>query len=96
MLVLAAALALPGCGDSASTGDCDKLLDHMVKLETRGSGAEKLEGEMAKDVEAQQKELKESLKKDFMEQCKERTPGSFVECALGKKSVDELGDCDRK
>ena len=46
--------------------------------------------------ESLKKELKESLKKDFMEQCKERTPGSFVECALGKKSVDDLGECDRK
>ena len=96
LFLLGAALALSACGDSASTGDCEKLLDHMIKLETRGGGADKVEGEMAKDVEGQQKEMKESLKKDFIEQCKERTPGSFVDCALGKKSVDELGDCDRK
>jgi hypothetical protein len=96
LLLLAAALGLGACGDSASTGDCEKLLDHMIKLETRGGGGEKVEGDMAKDIEAQQKDMKEALKKDFMEQCKERTPGSFVDCALGKKSVDDLGECDRK
>ena len=95
LLLVALGFALAGCGDSASTGDCEKLLDHMIKLETRGGGADKLEGEMAKDLEAQQKEMKEALKKDFMEQCKERTPGSFVDCALGKKSIDDLGECDR-
>ncbi|HTM19376.1 MAG TPA: hypothetical protein VL172_02675 [Kofleriaceae bacterium] len=87
--------ALGGCGDAASSGDCDKLLDHMIKLETRATGADKLEGEMAKDLDSQQKELKESLKKEFMEQCKERTPGSYVQCALGKKSVEELDTCGK-
>jgi hypothetical protein len=89
-------LILCACGDSASTGDCEKLLDHLIKLEARGGGGDKLEGDMGKDIEAAQKELRESVKEEFMEQCKERTPGSFVDCALGKKSIDELGTCDRK
>lgn len=94
-LTLLAALAV-ACGDSASKGDCDKLLDHMIKLETRAGGGEGTTGDLAKDLEGQQKELKESLRKDFMEQCTERTPGSFVDCALDKKNISELADCDRR
>ncbi len=94
-LSLLAALAV-ACGDSASKGDCEKLLDHMVKLETRAGGGEGLSGDQAKDLEAQQKELKETLRKDFMAQCTKRTPGSFVDCALDKKAISELSDCDRR
>jgi len=95
LLLLAIALTT-ACGDTASKGDCEKLLDHMVKLETRGTGGDNLPPEMASDLEAQQKELKESLRKDFMEQCTDRTPGSFVACALKKKNASDLSDCDRK
>lgn len=80
---------LGACGGGPSTGDCEKLLDHIVDLEIARAGAE---GNT--DLAKQRKEFRDGVKDEFMPQCTDQTPKSFVDCALKKKSLDDLGKCD--
>jgi hypothetical protein len=93
-LVLCSLLALGACANTASSGDCEKLLDHIVDLEVAAAGAEGDTPEQSKDLDKQKKELKDAIKGDFMKQCTEQTPSSVVSCALKKKSLADLGECD--
>jgi len=88
------ALWLPGCGDRPSSGDCEKLLGHMVDLEIASAGSEASAPDQKKNLAKQKKDLTNVLRSDFMKQCEERTPGTFVACALRKNSYDKLADCD--
>jgi hypothetical protein len=85
-----------GCGDKPSQGDCEKLLDHIIKVEVDQAGTDQLTPEMTADLEKQKKELRAHLKKQFMSQCMDKTPGAFVQCGLKARNSDELGACDKK
>ncbi len=92
--VLSAAFALSACGDKPSTADCEKLLDHLITIEVSAAGTEKLTPEMQADLDKQKKVLREHLKTQFMDQCKQKTPGSYVRCGLKARNLDELAKCD--
>ncbi len=94
-LVLGAAFA-GGCVDRPSSSQCDKLLDHMAKLEMEAGGTDGLSDEQSADLEKQEKEIKAELAKEgFKEQCEKRTPPSVVNCIMKKRSMDQVGTCDK-
>ena len=85
--------ALVGCGDKPSQGDCEKLLDHFIEIEVTAAGTDQLTPEMQADLDKQKKGVREQVKKAFMEQCTEKTPGSFVKCGLKARNAEALAKC---
>ena len=97
MAVAAAfALGIAGCGDTASKGDCGKLLDHIIQLEMNAAGTGNLTPDMKADIEDQRKKLTEHLANGFVDKCTKETPGSYVKCGLKAKDLDALAICDRE
>ncbi len=98
LLLLAVFLAASttACGDKPSKGQCEKLLDHMIEIEINSAGTDQLSDEMKADVDKQKKLLHDHLKKAFMDQCVKKTPGSYVECGLKARNLEELAKCDKK
>ena len=95
-VVLSAVFALSACGDKPSTSDCEKLLDHLITIEVSAAGTDQLTPEMEADLVKQKKVLREHLKKQFMDQCKKKTPGTYVRCGLKARNLDELAKCESK
>jgi len=94
-IVLGAAFA-GGCVDRPSSSQCKKLLDHMVKLEMEAGGTDGVSPEQTADLEKQEKALKaELMQEGFKEQCEKHTPPSVVECVMKKRSMDQVGECDK-
>jgi hypothetical protein len=84
-----------GCGDRPSTGDCDKLLVHMIKLDAEAAGAGDVTPEVAADLAQQQKDLAAEARKSFIKQCNENTATKYVSCALSKKTKAALAECSK-
>ena len=97
-LALAVLLAVGSiaCGDKPSNQECEKLLDHFIDIEVSAAGTDQLSPEMKADLEKQKAALREHLKKAFMDQCMEKTPGGYVKCGLKARSLEELAKCDKR
>ncbi len=93
--VLALFLATAGCGDKPSQGDCEKLLDHLIDMEISEAGTDELTTEMQDDLAKQKQGILEHIKTQFMSQCTDKTPGSYVKCGLKARSLEELAKCDK-
>lgn len=94
-LVLIGALAIfgvAGCGDKPSKEQCSKLLDHMYKMDVQAATKSVTEAQK-KAVEKQIREVKKDLRKKFMDQCVDRTPKGWVECALKAKDRKGIEEC---
>jgi len=84
-----------GCGDKPSQGDCQKLLDHLIDVEVSSAGTDELTADMQADLDKQKQGIREHIKSQFMTQCMDKTPGSFVKCGLKARSLEELAKCDK-
>lgn len=90
LLVVAAA-----CNKAPSEDECKQLLDHLVDLEFKKSGAGA--GDAAKGDIAKQKAavVDAKLSEGFVEACTKKTPRSRVECALNATDLDTgVAHCD--
>lgn len=87
-------LALAGCADKPTTGQCEELLDHVLDLELKQAG-----GDAPKkrdlDFDAQKKKVKDYVHEEFVDYCVHETPKRQINCALKAKSLGELAECDK-
>jgi len=88
-----AIFGVAGCGDKPSKEQCTKLLDHMYKMDVQASGATQVTEAQKKAVDKQIREVKKDLRKKFMNQCMDRTPKKWVECALEAKDRKAIEEC---
>jgi hypothetical protein len=96
LFLLLAALALSaGCGDKPTQADCEKLLDHVIEIEMSASGSDTLTPDMKADIDKQKRQLRDYLKKQFLEQCLDKTPGAVVKCGLKARDHQQLAACDK-
>lgn len=89
----AVAATTVACGDAPSKADCEKLLDHVIDLETQAAGA--TTPEMKADLDKQKKAVADSMRTEFMETCLDKLPRSQVSCGLKAKTLDDLAGCDQ-
>jgi len=81
-----------GCNNAPGVADCEKLLDHVLDLETQAAGAATTDKtELAK----QKKAVTNTIGKEFMDACLEKLPMRQVKCGLSAKTMDELAVCDK-
>lgn len=91
-----AVVAAAGCGDSASTAECEKLLDHLIDIQIKESGGDAELTPEAKDELAKQKAKVVEFSKDqgFIKTCTQKTPRKVVECGLAAKTSADVAKCD--
>ena len=93
-LALVAAIATSGCGDSASTDQCGKLLDKIIGQEVSATGGKELPEKMKADLARQKAALTDEVRADFIKACTKKTPKAVVDCGLTAKSMDDFAKCD--
>ena len=94
-VVLVLLFVAGGCGDKPSKGDCDQLLDHLIEIEVSAAGTDELTPEMQADLDKQKVGIRDHIKKQFMSQCMDKTPGGYVRCGLKARNLEELAECDQ-
>jgi hypothetical protein len=96
-LLLGCVLAVTAaCGDAASKGDCEKLLEHLIDIETKEGGSG---GDLSEDMKAALTKQKAAVKEyasgqRFIETCSQKTPKKVVSCGLSATDKAELAKCD--
>lgn len=88
-------LAASACGSGPSEDQCKRLLEHLIDLEFKKSGAATATTDAMKAELAKQKaavlEIKSS---EFMSACMEKTHVDRVECALAASDLAGVAKCD--
>lgn len=89
---LVAALAA-GCGSKPSDSDCDKLVRHLIDLETAEAGGAAVPADQKAELEQRKKSVFQSVGTGY---CKKEMSMDQVKCALASKSLTELSEkCDQ-
>jgi hypothetical protein len=85
----ALALALTGvaCGNKPSRGDCEKLVRHLVDLESGESGASAVPADKKAEVEQQKKKVFDAVGLDY---CLKDLSVEQVNCGLKAKTLEEI------
>jgi hypothetical protein len=99
-VVIAAGLVIgilgAGCDDSASTAQCEKVLDHVIELEiAAGGGGKALPDSMKADLAKQKMNLAKAHRDTFVQSCTKNTPAKVAECSLAARTLDEYAQCER-
>ena len=87
---------LSGCSDKPSEEQCTSLVDHIIELEIKAAGTDKLSAEMKADLDKQRTQLKDYLRKQAVETCLESLPTAVVECGLEAKSLAAYAECEKQ
>jgi hypothetical protein len=88
--LLAAALAIGGCGRRATSAECDALLDRYVELLVRQEDPGAKESEIAQAKSAAR--AKAAVNPAFL-RCTREVRQKDVACALAAPNADELEKC---
>ena len=86
LLILALALTAFGCSDKPTQSECEKLLDHTVRLQITEAGGEATDARVEK--------LKAAANQEFVEHCLDKIPRGRLECALKATSKKAIAACD--
>jgi hypothetical protein len=88
-------LAASACGSGPSEDQCKRLLEHLIDLEFKKSGATTATNDAMKADLAKQKAAVLELKtSEFMAACTEKTHVDRVECALAASDLAGVAKCD--
>jgi uncharacterized protein (DUF885 family) len=91
---LAAALVAVGCSKAPSEDQCKQLLDHLVELELKRTGATATADSQKAGLAEQKAKVAESKWPDYEAACREKTARDRVECALAATDLDGVAKCD--
>jgi|GEM_PF-705966 len=95
-VVVGSVLVTAACKETPSKDQCEKLLAHLIDIETSSGGTDKVPDEMKADLEKQKKAIREyAVGQKFIETCTHRTPKKVVKCGIEAKNADELARCDQ-
>ena len=84
-----------GCSDTPTKAQCTKLVDHIIDLEIKAAGTDKLPAQMKADLDKQRQELKEYVRESSVKKCVESLPLSVVECGIAAKTLEERAACEK-
>ncbi|HEY4056890.1 MAG TPA: hypothetical protein VGM39_09780 [Kofleriaceae bacterium] len=82
-----------GCKNAPSEDQCKQLLEHLVDLEFKKGGADKVEGANKEDVAKKKAEVA-AAKPEFIDVCVNKTAKERVACALAAQSLEAVSKCD--
>ncbi len=91
-ILVAAALAGAGCKNGPSEDQCKQLLDHLVDLEFKKTGAAPT-ADASKNETAKQSVL-DAKTTEFITTCTAATNTARVECSLKATDLDAVAKCD--
>lgn len=89
-------IVLAGCSEKPSKEDCARLLDHIIDLEVRAAGTDKITPEMRADLDSQRKQVKDSMADKFLQRCEASVPVSVVTCGLAAKTPADYAACEKQ
>jgi len=95
IVLLAVIPAAGACGKGPSEDQCKMLLEHLIDLEFKKSGAGTPINDGMKAELAKQKAAAIEVKSaEFMTTCVDRTAKDRVECALAATDLNAVAKCD--
>lgn len=96
-MVALALMGVAGCKSGPSKDQCKQLLDHLVDLEFKKSGAAATTDQAKQDIAKAKAAVIDARSNDFMDTCQNKMTKSRVDCALGATELDGeagAGKCD--
>lgn len=92
---VAIVLLAAACGQGPSEDQCKQLLEHLIDLEFKKSGAAGGANDAMKTELAKQKAaVMEAKSAEFMTACVDKTHIDRVECALAAGDLAAVAQCD--
>jgi hypothetical protein len=91
--ILAPLLLVVGCKNAPSEDQCKQLLDHLVDLEFKKTGAtasDSAKGELAKQKQA----VSDAASAGFIDVCTKKTAKSRIDCGLAAVDLEGVIKCD--
>lgn len=92
--IFGAVLLAAGCKNAPSEDQCKRLLDHLIDLEFKKSGAAGASDSMKAEVNKQKQAVAEAKTNEFVETCTKRTAKARVDCALSAGDLEAVAKCD--
>ena len=91
---VAIALLAAACGKGPSEDQCKLLLEHLIDLEFKKSGAATGANDAAKAELTRQKAATIEKSAEFMTACVDKMPRERIECALSAPDLAAIAKCD--
>lgn len=86
------ALLTTACGNKPSKSECEKLVRHLVDLESGESGAAAVPADKKTDADAQKKKVYDAVGLDY---CMKDLSVEQVNCGLKAKTLEDISKtCD--
>ncbi|MFT3695435.1 MAG: hypothetical protein QM831_20035 [Kofleriaceae bacterium] len=95
--VMVALALVAGCKSGPSKDQCKQLLDHLVDLEFKKSGAAATTDQAKQDIAKAKAAVIDARTNDFMDTCQNKMTKARVDCALAASDLDGeagVGKCD--
>jgi hypothetical protein len=86
-------LLAAGCSSAPSEEQCRQLLEHLVDLEFKKSGAT-ASGEQRAELAKQKQAVSDTAQREFLQVCADKTDRQRIECALAATDLDAVAKCD--
>ena len=85
-------LSASACGNKPSKADCEKLVKHLIELESSESGGAAVPTDKKGDLEAQKKKVFDAVGLDY---CMKDLSVDQINCGLKAKSLEDIAKtCD--
>ncbi|HET9621738.1 MAG TPA: hypothetical protein VFP84_10245 [Kofleriaceae bacterium] len=87
-------LLAAGCKNAPSEDQCKQMLEHLIDLEFKQSGAGASSEAAKAELGKQKQAVADAKSAEFVETCTKRMPRVRVECAISAGDLKGVASCD--